>query len=227
MPLHLYSLVDSFTKLGIIEDPRTNKSVWTFVEYFICRTKFIESIDNISMITILFKGFETVATLDSISVEEVYESLEPKLIELIDQEFQNNESHKSHGNIVGKKHVVDLVEIFRCFNISLEGTSEIHTKLMQNIFDNITYMNIDHLCQLLYSLAYKKIYFERTRTPEEEKIEKRLVDEANVQLIKNIIKIDQLKEGEDMNKAIFRNLRNIVDEAKIHELEWSLSVLFK
>ena len=70
-----------------IDNPVTKKSVWTLVEYYVSRTKFIDSIDNLSMITILFNGFDTVSKLDSISIEEVYEALEPKLLHILDEEF--------------------------------------------------------------------------------------------------------------------------------------------
>ena len=180
------------------------------------------------MLAILFRGFDKVAILDSISVEEVYESLEIKLIQLIDQEFGNREENDNNQpKILDVQHFRDLVDIFKCFVVCLEGSSEVHTKLMEKIHEHISHLDIEHLWTLLYALAYKKSYFEGTRTPEEEEIELKLVNETNVQLVKNILKINPPSKEDPINITLFKNLRMIVDETRIHEIEWSLSILFK
>ncbi|CAI2373161.1 unnamed protein product [Moneuplotes crassus] len=240
IPLHLYSLIDSFTKLNIVENPKTNKSVWTLVEYFICRTKFCESIDDIPMLAIIFKGFSSVATLESISIEEVYESLEPTLISLIKSEFSSENSAVSSTKVV-----MALSEILSCFIINLEGSSEVHYHLMKVLYDHITELGLAQLCNVLHALAYKKIYFKDTRTREEQEIETRLVNETNVQLVKHFIKETSLADQELVSKNLKKNidrllthpstqrdgssqsLRTVLDGYQKHRLEWALNVLFE
>ena len=142
-PIHVISLIDSLTKMHI-----TNSIYWNSIEYFVWRTRFLQGLNNLQFIEIIFKGFHNVSRLESISVEEVYESLEPVLESMLDSSQQVKQDSI-------QQRIKSLIEIFYWLVVNLEGTSNIHTKIMKNLMETLTLWSASEFAKLLYILAYK------------------------------------------------------------------------
>jgi len=170
-PLHLFSLVDSVTRLNLTDIRNTpqlrnssrnsifinsviRSKIWNQFEYYVWRTKFIESVSSLSLMRILVSGFNSVNDLESISIEEIYESLEPKLIKLI-QEKPDSDFRA-------------LVDIFHWYIVNMEGSSHTHEVMMDAIYtglvghnneNNLQTWTISDIVILIYSLAWKQQTF--------------------------------------------------------------------
>lgn len=103
---------------------------------------------------ILVSGFNSVNDLESISIEEIYESLEPKLIKLI-QEKPDSDFRA-------------LVDIFHWYIVNMEGSSHTHEVMMDAIYtglvghnneNNLQTWTISDIVILIYSLAWKQQTF--------------------------------------------------------------------
>lgn len=156
--------------------------------------------------------------LDSISFEEICETLEPTLIKLVDKEFTKDSKAALNVSLLN-----DVVKVFRIHVENLEGTSDLHSKLMALFYEHIIHLNFDSLCDIVYSLAYRKTYFTGTNTKEEREIEGKLIYESNVQIIKYLFKTDSSKQ---INKAdLLQLVKRVASPVQMHELEWAFSVL--
>ena len=135
--IQVIRLIDWLTKLRISES-----SYWNSIEYYVWRSKLLQGVDNIQFIEIIYKGFHFVSTLESISVEEVYENLEPVLELCLD----NSQLSKTTSIHEGVK---SLIEIFYWLVVNLEGSSNIHLKIMKNLSETLSLLSLSDLCRLL------------------------------------------------------------------------------
>ena len=111
---------------------------------------------------------------------------------------------------------------------------------MKALLEDVRYLTIDQLVELIYVLGYKKIYYEGeidigyhfgigSYTEDELKVQNELINEINVTLIKNLTKdnVDDLELNHKLGEYLINKIKTEINAIQLHKLEWALSVHFE